>query len=732
MATLLLTAVGTAVGGPIGGALGAAIGQHVDQNILFKPHGREGPRLQELAVQTSSYGSPIPRMFGRMRVAGTVIWATDLKEARESEGGGKGRPSQAVYSYSVSFAVALSSRHIQDIGRIWADGKIFRGAAGDFKSATGFRFYPGHENQLVDSLIASAELDGGTPAYRGLAVAVFEDMDLTDFGNRIPSLTFELIADDGMVGLGTIIADISAGHIATESNELLLGYAAAGPDRSDSLSELDTHFALSFSSDGEKMNAKPRQVAPHAPVTMLGDRAIARHNQSVLERPERNMVPETKVPRQVSLRYYEPERDYQAGLQNVFRPGTSRKIIHREFPAAMAAAQAKNQAQSALWILYDERISARLSVMQSATPLKPGSLIQWGDEPVVWMVRHWEMNRGRIDIMLTKAGTYLADAGQPTDMGRPTTGLDALAGQTRLILVDLPFALDAPMQASDHSRLYAAAAGETGWRQAQLFLIHPDGAGAVPLGPTAAPATIGTVVAPLGPSASHIIDQKNSFQVQLHNSDMHLESADYQQILAGYNLAAIGREIIQYSTVQPLGDNRYIISGLFRGLGGTEQEIDRHADDENFVVLRPNDLAEISANRYTPFQPVTIAALGRGDERPVDQMVSAPGRALQPLSPVHPHFVFQPDGDLSLHWTRRSRAGFIWPDHIEIALAEETEKYRLDIENSIAVETDSPEFLLGADVIQTQRESGTTELVVAIRQIGQHGISGPLRLRIPL
>jgi len=141
MATLLLSAVGTAVGGPIGGALGAIIGQQLDQNILFRPKGREGPRLQELAVQTSSYGSQIPRLFGRMRVAGTVIWATDLKEQRNREGGGKGRPSTTVYSYSACFAVALSSRRIEGIGRIWADGKIFRGAAGGFKTEARFAFH---------------------------------------------------------------------------------------------------------------------------------------------------------------------------------------------------------------------------------------------------------------------------------------------------------------------------------------------------------------------------------------------------------------------------------------------------------------------------------------------------------------------------------------------------------------------------------------------------------------
>ena len=131
MATLLLTAVGTAVGGPLGGALGALVGQQADR-ALFGGSSQEGPRLKELSVTTSSYGQPIARHFGRMRVAGTVIWATDLSESSSTEGG-KGKPKTTTYSYSANFAVALSSTPILDVGRVWADGNLLRGSSGDLK-----------------------------------------------------------------------------------------------------------------------------------------------------------------------------------------------------------------------------------------------------------------------------------------------------------------------------------------------------------------------------------------------------------------------------------------------------------------------------------------------------------------------------------------------------------------------------------------------------------------------
>ena len=106
----------------MGGAIGALIGQSIDRELLAPP--RRGPRVGDLNVQTSSYGTQVPRVYGTMRVAGSVVWATDLVE-REQSGGAKGQPDVS-YSYTVSFAVALSSRRASSVKRIWADGNLLR------------------------------------------------------------------------------------------------------------------------------------------------------------------------------------------------------------------------------------------------------------------------------------------------------------------------------------------------------------------------------------------------------------------------------------------------------------------------------------------------------------------------------------------------------------------------------------------------------------------------------
>jgi hypothetical protein len=267
VATLVLTAVGTVAGGPIGGAIGAIVGQSID-GALFAPKARHGPRLGDLAVQTSSYGTAIPKLFGTMRVAGTVIWSTDLIERRTTSGGGKGRPKSVDYSYAASFAVALSARRVREVRRIWADGKLLRGAAGDFKvKRVGFRLHEGDEDQSADPLIAAAEGAAEAPAFRGIAYVVFEELELAEFGNRIPSLSFEVVADAGPVPIGQVATELSAGALSGNAGPALLGFAASGDGVRSAVEELAELAGLGLRDTGATLALQ----APEGPAVRLAE-----------------------------------------------------------------------------------------------------------------------------------------------------------------------------------------------------------------------------------------------------------------------------------------------------------------------------------------------------------------------------------------------------------------------------------------------------------------------------
>ncbi len=215
-------AVGAAVGGATAAAAGAAImtgiaiGWSVGAmagSLLMGSEGAEGqdvegPRLQDLNVQTSSYGAAIPIVYGSMRVAGNVIWSKGLKEHKHEsstggggKGGGGGGGTTTTYTYTCSFAVGICKGEIVGINRIWMDGKLFQDNNQDEGFAkiisggnkvSSISVYTGSETQEPDPVIESSEGEGNVPGYRGLAYIVFEDLELGDFANRIPNIELEV------------------------------------------------------------------------------------------------------------------------------------------------------------------------------------------------------------------------------------------------------------------------------------------------------------------------------------------------------------------------------------------------------------------------------------------------------------------------------------------------------------------------------------------------------------
>jgi hypothetical protein len=208
MAALVLSAAGAAAGGAVFGPVGAIAGRivgalagNVIDNALLAGHTNrqvQGPRLSNLNVMVSTEGAPIPRVYGRARIAGQVIWATSFEEdvnttTDTTGGGGKGggggsttTTTATTYSYFANFAVGLCEAPIAAVKRMWADGNPL-----DLTGVT-VRIHRGDEGQSPDALIVAKDGAANAPAYRGLAYVVFERLPLENFGNRIPQLTFEV------------------------------------------------------------------------------------------------------------------------------------------------------------------------------------------------------------------------------------------------------------------------------------------------------------------------------------------------------------------------------------------------------------------------------------------------------------------------------------------------------------------------------------------------------------
>jgi hypothetical protein len=262
MAALALSVAGSAAGGAVFGSAGAMAGRLVgalagyaiDQVLFGSRQERqvEGPRLADLEVMASTVGAPIPRIYGRARLSGQLIWATNLEEMVDTRsetsggksmgGGSKVTTNTTTYSYFANLAVGLCEGPISGIMRVWADGKPL-----DLSVLT-YRLYLGDETQTADPLIAAKE--GDAPGYRGTAYVVFERLPLVDFGNRIPQLSFEVVRAIGrlerMVRAVTLIPGATEFGYEPETIVQVTGPGQSAPENrhvsnapSDVLASLD-------------------------------------------------------------------------------------------------------------------------------------------------------------------------------------------------------------------------------------------------------------------------------------------------------------------------------------------------------------------------------------------------------------------------------------------------------------------------------------------------------------
>lgn len=611
MATLILTTVGTAIGGPIGGALGSIIGQQLDRG-LFGPRARQGPRLGDLAVQTSTYGAALPKLFGRMRVAGSVIWATDLVE-RRSTSGGKGQPKTVNYAYSANFAVALSARPIIGVRRIWADGKLLRGTAGDFKTATAFRLHVGNEDQTVDPLIASSEGLSETPAFRGCAYAVFEDFELADYGNRIPSLTFEIEADATPMTIGEIGAGLADGAIVAGPSPALAGYAATGESLRAAMETLAEIAGLSLVDEGAALRfGLPDSAAPAIGAhEEKGRREIVRHAASA-------------TPSEVSLAYYDPARDFHAGLQRATTGEEERNAERRALPAALAAEAVKAMAEARLAALRAARTRAKMRLGWARADLRPGGILTIEGESGRWAARRWRLGSMEVELELERLAGPKTES-VPAESGQGGSQPDLIHGPTILRLIDAP--LGEPV--GGRPQLLLAAAGtEPGWRRAALLASFDGGANWVDAGVTAASAMMGLMAGTLAAGQPWLFDDAGAVEVDLHHAAMMLENASDEALIAGANLALVGDELIQFGRATALGGERFRLSRLLRGRRGTEWAMSGHVAGESFVLIEPTALTAVGTPIGSIGGPAAVRAIGVGDTMPADVALTIRGESL--------------------------------------------------------------------------------------------------------
>jgi hypothetical protein len=168
-----------------------------------------------------------------------------------------------------------------------------------------------------------------------------------------------------------------------------------------------------------------------------------------------------------------------------------------------------------------------------------------------------------------------------------------------------------------------------------------------------------------------------------------------------------------------------VLSGLLRAQGGTEDAMRTDlAPGARLVLLDtailplplvPGDLGLPLNWRYGP------ASRSIGDASYVTATHTFHGRGLLPLSPVHLRGKRDGAGNLQMTWIRRTRLGGDGWEATEVPLAEDEERYEIDILSGLS----------GTDVVRTIVAHTATATYTAAQQVADHGApQAAIRLRV--
>lgn len=262
---------------------------------------QEGERLDTSDVNPVGYGKVISRVKGTARIGARLIHQLPIVETVHEEqvesggkGGGTSSYTQTSYTYSASFAVMICAHKIQGVRRIWLNSKLFYEnrpfMSGDVAEAREnaeafFNIYHGDEEQEPDPILA-ARYGDETPAYRGRAYIVFQDVQLEEFGNRVPSVEVEVVENgtgstyDTVFPYPLYLRDL-VGEICVRSGI---------PSDSFDVSELaDTITGYSFDSTGSGMDEiRPLMALYDFFPQERGDKLVFKSNPVPVERDEYN------------------------------------------------------------------------------------------------------------------------------------------------------------------------------------------------------------------------------------------------------------------------------------------------------------------------------------------------------------------------------------------------------------------------------------------------------------
>ncbi len=423
--------------------------------------------------------------------------------------------------------------------------------------------------------------------------------------------------------------------------------------------------------------------------TIDPDHLVATHDGDVLELTRGQ---ETELPQALKWQVARADEDYDAALVEARRITVdTTRIASESFPMAVPPEEAERRCRRALMEAWVGRETAAFRLPPSRLALDPADVIRLahdGRDIEFRLVSVADAEARGIEAVRQDRAAYDLPPGDPR-----------AASLTRAVVFGAPDAvlLDLPQLTEDqpaHRPLIAAHA--VPWPGEIAVFRSPATDGFELLTTFGSRARIGALVSDFHAGPSSRFDLGNVLVVDLLTST--LESVTDLTLFGGANAIAVETaprvwEIVQAGAAELLAPGRYRLTRLLRGQRGTEGAMGNPAPTGARVVVLDAALAPLpiaEADLGLPWNwRVGPASRPVSDETYVTQSFTPTGRGLRPFSVAHveqPWRKARTPGDLTIRWTRRSRAlvADAW-EQVEVPLAEDLERYDVQILEGAAV-----------------------------------------------
>ena len=424
---------------------------------------------------------------------------------------------------------------------------------------------------------------------------------------------------------------------------------------------------------------------------------------------------ETELPQALKWQVVRADEDYDAALVEARRITVdTARIASESFPMAIPPEEAERRCRRALMEAWIGRESATFRLPPSLLALDPADVIRLvhdGRENELRLVSIADSDGRGVEAVRQDRAVYDLPPGDP----RPASLTRSVVfGAPDVVLLDLPqLSEDQPA----HRPMIAAHA--VPWPGEMAVFRSPGADGFALLTTFGSRARIGTLVSDFYPGPTSRFDLGNALVVDLASGT--LESVTDLTLFGGANALAVESapgiwEIVQAGAAELVAPSRYRLTRLLRGQRGTEAAMGNPTPTGARVVVLDSALAPLpiaEADLGLPWNwRIGPAARAVSDASYTPLAFTPAGRGLVPFAPVHvvqPWRAARSPGDLTIRWTRRSRAlvADAW-EQVEVPLAEDQESYDVQI-------------LDGAVVKRTLTSTTTSVLYTVAQQTADWG-----------